>query len=168
MLEGNYRGSVCRLGPRALGFAPGVIGAGVVSNCPTCPSGKTDFVYGENGAAPPQLLVHGWYTFQTEVSVYIQQVRPKDVCNTDPAVTGQLVLANGVVSFFVDAARRDGALVLRFCDATAPTSCVSEDVAPPTIARVVRQDTILPMSETGEDADLASPAASAEKFCKSS
>lgn len=167
LLIGEYRGSITKGGPRVLSFVPTLAGD-VLANCPTCDARWTpatvlgeDYAGGADPGAGGQPLVLGWYELQTEVDVYWAQVNPADACSVDPFFQGRLLRAGGCTVIYVDAADRDGILVLKFCSVTPATTCGGSVSG---LARVNRSDTILTMSETGESA--AYQAAPASRACQ--
>lgn len=150
MLQGDYRGSVSKQGPRELTFNPPTP-VTVQSNCPAC-AARVLGVYGEDGGAPT-LLGHGWYEFQTDCDAYWMQVNPADAETANPLVQGGFIAAGCCSVFFVDAARRDGCLVITWQET---------DDNPPYqdrpwgIGRVIRRDTTIPLSAQAnpDQADL--------------
>jgi hypothetical protein len=145
-------------------FIPTAVGQ-ILANCPTC-AGRWSLTtvtgedYNCNPAEPGnggQPLVLGWYELQTEVDVYWQQVNPADACSVDPYCTGRLLRAGACIVFYVDAAERDGIVVLKFASITLTTT-----YPPSGLARINRSDTILGTLVTGESANIepapASPA----------
>lgn len=149
LLHGQYRGSVCKGGPRALTFAPASLPR-TLSNCPTCDvTYSVTEVLGEDGEGG-QPLVHGKYEIDADVNMYWQQVSPEEVCDVNPFLTGIFLRGGSSMQFFVEAANRDGIIVAQFCQ-DGPTTCQGSTNA---FARINRRDTIRTMAETGEEAEL--------------
>lgn len=171
MNEAERRAATSKGGPRVFTVIPDLsISAGVlpsvINNCPKCalPTGVT--VWNEEGTLGERdLLVHGWYILETDISIFWQQVNPKDACTTDPAATGKRLTAGSCVSFFVDQSTIDGVIVLGVCptaiaDLTFPCgdtilTPIDENVAG--LIRISRADTVLTMRETGDSATLMVP-----------
>ncbi len=161
-------------GPRVLTIVPVVslttgIDAQTINNCPKCklPTGvvvwNEDLVEGQ-----VDLLVHGWYTLESDLTIFWQQVNPADACSTDPVATGKKLSAGGCIAFFVDQATMDGVIVITVCPITDPTSIpipCGDELPDPFVAadltsgfiRISRADTVLKMSVTGDNATLMAP-----------
>lgn len=152
MLQGDYRGSIQKAGPRELTYNPQASGD-YIANCLACTARRVGIV-GEHGGLVA-LLPHGWYELQTDVDLYWMQVNPDEAATANPLVDGGLLPAGGCGLFFVDMAKRDGCLVVYYPLLAAAEITLYAD-RPQGISRVVRKDTIAFASVTGDDASLPS------------
>lgn len=178
MDEAARRSQTGKGGPRVLTIVPVVslstgIAAQIINNCPKCKLPTGVVVWNElQVQGQVDLFVHGWYTLETDLTLFWQQVNPIDACSTDPTVTGKKLSAGGCIPFFVDESTRDGVIVIAVCPMTDPTSipvpCGDTLPSPLVLAnittgfiRVNRADTTLLMSVTGDNATIMTPPASA-------
>lgn len=161
MLQGEYRGSVIKIGPRAVTFVPPTQGHGailpaLVTNCSTCPiptGAQARGEDGENGTAA--LLPHGWYVLETDTPIFWQQIRPKQACDANPLLHGRRLEAGGWRRFFVTGSDRDGVIAVFFCfnPAGLPALCdPAQTDRPEGVVRITRDDTVWAGSETDDDA----------------
>lgn len=172
MDEAARRSQTAKGGPRVWTIVPtmSILVSGVpsqiINNCPKCPGGIPTgaVVWNEDSVeGAVDLFVHGWYSLETDLTIFWQQVNPSKACETNPFVTGRKLSGGACIPFFVDEATRDGVLVIGVCAITDVTSIpipcgdafpfpFSLDLLTTGFIRVNRVDTVLKMSETGDNA----------------
>lgn len=170
MDEASRRSQTAKGGPRALTVTPDAVDidgtvtitAAVFNNCPECdPPANYVFWDEDLTVGERDLFVHGWYSIETDINIFWQQVNPRDACTTDPARTGRRLTAGQCAAFFVDMSQMDGVIVIAVCEQAFP-EVVCGDIPDPFepveftegLIRFNRVDTILKMSETGDNASL--------------
>lgn len=158
MDQAARRSQTSKGGPRVLTVTPLIINQSVInglaSNCPTCALSTGVVTQNEDFEEGRDLLVHGWYVLETDISLFWQQVNPADACTTNPLRTGRKLAAGQCVAFFVDQSIIDGVIVFYFCEQEQPVYCsVEEEIREDQgFVRISRADTVLKMSVTGDNA----------------
>lgn len=171
MDEAARRSQTGKGGPRVLTILPTIdsetgIAAAIVNNCPNCDLPTTVTVWNEDvEEGTVDVLVHGWYTLETDINIFWQQVNPINACTTNPWETGKRLAAGSCIAFFVDQSVIDGIIVIGICplsDTTSIPQPCGEDLTTSDntkigLIRVNRGDTIRLMSDTGDDASAMVP-----------